>query len=209
MSYIYDILLNYNKKLYDFYDWNLNDDICHIRKTPLFKVTTDKLIDIANNDIKIEYKFIQNINNRTEIFTKKDVKVIDYACLFSDGDKVVGVKFSKDGLSIDKSSLLIEEEEEVTDVALKLKLAEFNYVILKENNLAKFKTRKEYEIEQFIKNKIKEETNIDKLRYLYFDCFGKKENDRNKIITDIKKNLETNWDNVYLKIYNFFKLLSR
>ena len=53
MSYIYDILLNYNKELYDFYEWNLDDDICHIRKTPLFKVTTNQLVDIANNDIKI------------------------------------------------------------------------------------------------------------------------------------------------------------
>lgn len=209
MSYIYDILLNYNKELYDFYEWNLDDDICHIRKTPLFKVTTNQLVDIANNDIKIEYKFIQSIANKTEIFTKNDVKVMNYVCLFSDGDKVISVKFNKDGLSLLKSGLLVEEEEEVTDMALRLKPAEFTYVVLKKHNIDNFKTRKEHEIEVFINNKIKEETNIDKLRYLYFDCFGKKENDRNKIISKILDEMNNNWDNIYLKVYNFFKLLSR
>ena len=34
MNYIYDILLNFKNKLYDFYDWNINDDITHIRKIP-------------------------------------------------------------------------------------------------------------------------------------------------------------------------------
>lgn len=209
MSYIYDILLNYNEKLYDFYEWNLDDDICHIRKIPLFKVTTDKLVEMVNSDIKIDYKFIQSITNKTEIFTKNDVKIMNYTSLFSDGDKVISIKFNKDGLSIGKSSLLSSEEEEVTDMVLRLKPAEITYVVLNKKVTDEFKTRKEHEIELFIKTKIKEETNLDKLRYLYFDCFGKKEDDRNKIIADIKKEMETNWNNIYLKIYHFFKLLSR
>ena len=35
MNYIYDILINFNENLYDFYDWNLNDQIDHIRKIPV------------------------------------------------------------------------------------------------------------------------------------------------------------------------------
>ena len=52
MNYIYDILLNYNKKLYEFYDWNLSDSIVHIRKIPIFKISTNQLIDLVNNKIK-------------------------------------------------------------------------------------------------------------------------------------------------------------
>ena len=32
MSYVYDILINLNKKFYDFYDWNNNDKILHVKK---------------------------------------------------------------------------------------------------------------------------------------------------------------------------------
>ena len=38
MNYIYDILLNFNDMLYDFYDWNVKDNILHIRKIPLIQI---------------------------------------------------------------------------------------------------------------------------------------------------------------------------
>ena len=31
MNYIYDILLNFKKEFFEFYEWNLNDDIIHIK----------------------------------------------------------------------------------------------------------------------------------------------------------------------------------
>lgn len=208
MNFIYDILLNFNKDYYEFYEWNLNDDICHIRKMPIFKLTTKQLTDMFNNEIQVESNLMKYIYNKTEIFLKNEVKTINYACLLSDGDNVLAVKFNKNGVIISKSSLLIEEEEEVTDLVLRMKLKPIDYKITKIGNHFQFKTRKEKEIEKFIKTKIKEETNLEKLRYLYFDCFGKKELDRDKIINRIKKEIDTNWDEIYLKIYNFFKLLS-
>ena len=44
MIFIYDILVNFNDKLYDFYEWSENDLIEHIRKIPLIKVKK-KLLD--------------------------------------------------------------------------------------------------------------------------------------------------------------------
>lgn len=208
MNFIYDILLNFNKEYYEFYEWNLDDDICHIRKMPIFKLTTKQLTDMFNNEIQVESNFMKYIYNKTEVFTKNEIKTINYACLLSDGDNVLAVKFNKNGVIISKSSLLIEEEEEVTDLVLRMKLKPIDYKITKIGNHFQFKTRKEKEIEKFIKTKIKEETNLEKLRYLYFDCFGKKELDRDKIINRIRKEIDTNWDEIYLKIYNFFKLLS-
>lgn len=208
MNFIYDILLNFNKEYYEFYEWNLDDDICHIRKMPIFKLTTKQLTDMFNNEIQVESNFMKYIYNKTEVFTKNEIKTINYACLLSDGDNVLAVKFNKNGVIISKSSLLIEEEEEVTDLVLRMKLKPIDYKITKIGNHFQFKTRKEKEIEKFIKTKIKEETNLEKLRYLYFDCFGKKELDRDKIINRIRKEVDTNWDEIYLKIYNFFKLLS-
>ena len=58
MNYVYDILLNFNEKFYDFYDWNVRDLIDHMRKIPIFKVSKNVLEDFLNYDIKIEKEFL-------------------------------------------------------------------------------------------------------------------------------------------------------
>ena len=206
MNYTYDVLLNFNQNLYEFYEWNLTDEIYHIRKIPLFRVTTNELYNLTNNDLKIEENFLKLIQNKTEVFDKKSIKNLKYAALFSDGDKVLAIKFNKNGLVSGRSSLLIDEEEEISDIVFDQKFLNFNYKILKENKLNQFKTRKEQEIDMFIQEKISKETDDNKLKYLYFDCFGKIENNKEKIIKQLK-----NYNNseISLKIYNFFNLLNR
>ena len=45
MIYTYDILLNWTKNLHliEFFEWNLEDDLEHIKKIPIFRVS-DKVI---------------------------------------------------------------------------------------------------------------------------------------------------------------------
>ena len=69
----------------------------------------------------------------------------------------------------------------------KIRIYKINYEIIKKHSDFNFKTRKEKEIEKFIKTKVEEETNPDKLRYLYFECFGKREENLNKTSTNYKK----------------------
>ena len=47
MNYIYDVLLNFNDKLYEFYDWNKSDDVKHVRRVPIFKISTKQFLDIS------------------------------------------------------------------------------------------------------------------------------------------------------------------
>ena len=42
MIYIYDLTLNFNDRLYDFYDWKDTDSITHYRKIPLIKLSDKK-----------------------------------------------------------------------------------------------------------------------------------------------------------------------
>ena len=208
MNYVYDILLNFNHELYEFYEWDSSDKTDHIRKIPLFKVTTKQLIDLTRKEVKMEDVFIKFISGKTEVFKRKGIKTLKYSSLFSDGDKVIGLKFDKNGFIIGRSTLLVSEEEEITDIVLRQKLMNFNYEVIGSIKIDDFKTRKEKEIYKFIKEKISSEENIDKLKYLYFECFGKKETDKEKIIKEIEKQMDSNWDQIYLKLYNFFKLLS-
>ena len=41
MNYIYDILLNFQNEYYDFFEWNTNDQITHIKKIPIIKVSNE------------------------------------------------------------------------------------------------------------------------------------------------------------------------
>ena len=41
MNYIYDIVLNFNKEYYSFYEWNRKDNIINVKKIPLFLVDNE------------------------------------------------------------------------------------------------------------------------------------------------------------------------
>ena len=113
---LYDILLNFcdNDLLYDFYEWDNNDDIENIKRIKLAHVNKDLLSDLLKYEGKIDTDFLLKIYRTCEIYTGKKVKIVDYCCLFSDGDRVVAIEFDKDGNSIYKSKLLLDEEDEIS-----------------------------------------------------------------------------------------------
>jgi len=211
MNYIYDILVNFKDKLYDFYDWNVNDDITHIRKIPLFKINTKNLSDIKKNKVKVEKEWLDKIKEKTEVFANRNVSMLDYACLFSDGMEVLAITFKSNGESLYKSKLLLDEDYEVIEVCERISESNINYEIIKKEEKDEFKTRKEMEIDGYIKEQIRilnYDENIDKLKYIYYECFNKKINDKKKILNDINLELNNNWNNIAFKLYNFFKLTS-
>ena len=61
MNYIYDILLNFNRQLYDFFEWNLSDNIIHVRKIPLFRIDSKTLLTIRDNKVKVDSSFLEKI----------------------------------------------------------------------------------------------------------------------------------------------------
>ena len=83
MNYIYDILLNFNDMLYDFYDWNVNDNILHIRKIPLIQISKKQLNDIKENEVEFDIEFLEKIKNKTEYFVGRNIKILKNACLFT------------------------------------------------------------------------------------------------------------------------------
>jgi len=204
MNYIYDLLLNFNEKIYDFYDWNKTDKIIHIKKIPIFKISSSKMNIIKNNKISFEDSFLEKIYRKTEEFMNRKNKYIDYACLFTDGLEVIGININK---KITYSKLLIDEEAEVINMSLHMneKNIEIKTIGKKEKEL--FKTRKE--IEQInetknIFNKILKENNDEKLKYLYYECFDKKTDSKEEIIKIFTDQIENR--NIIEKINNFYNI---
>ena len=63
MKYIYDILLNFNEKLYEFYEWDDCDNFDYVKKIAIIKVNKDTLNDIRNNKIMLDDEFVKEIHN--------------------------------------------------------------------------------------------------------------------------------------------------
>ncbi len=209
MNYIYDVLLNFNDKLYEFYDWNKSDDVKHVRRVPIFKISTKQLLDIKNNNIIIDKSFLDLIINKTEYFSNRKVEKIKYSCIFSDGEKALGVLFNSNGESIKYSSMLIDEEAEVNELCSEMKDYLLNIDINKKNIISDLKTRLDMEKEQFILNEIKalkDNKKNDKLKYIYYDCFDKKEESVSKIIDEIKLKLKQNNFDIRNKLYDLLKI---
>lgn len=204
MKYIYDIVLNFNKRIYEFYEWMDSDNIEYIKKIPIFKVNKKVFNDIKNNNIKISSEFLNNIYNKCEIYDNYGIKKIDYAVLFSIDDDIIAIKFNKNNESILISDLYIDEKIDILNYVKRLNITNIDYKII-----SKYKTylitRKEIDMIEFIKNEINliyKNNNIDKIRYIYYECFNKLENDLLIINNDLEKYIKNNPE----KIYNLLKL---
>lgn len=207
MNYIYDILLNFNTVAYDFFEWNHTDKVTHIRKIPLLKISTDKLSMILNYDIKFESEFLEKIKGKTEAFCGKTINNIEYACIFSDGESALAIMYKNNCLL--KSKLLVDEEEDVLSICRKVTLQDITLKKCKKTMDNYFKTRKQLDSEKYIQKQLKKiyyDKNYETLRYMYYECFNKKEDDINHIVKRLRDSL--NKDNTVIdKIKEFLKLL--
>lgn len=185
MNYIYDILLNFNDNYFDFYDWNKLDNITEIRKIPIFKINSEDMYKIKNNYVIFDNEFKIKLKNKTEYFVGRSIKLMS-AFLLTDGIDVIGIKL---GNNVLYSSLQIDEELDILE-ELNINTTHIKYDIIKDKKIDAFKTRYQIEQEKVIKDKIKDilkENNIPKIKYIYYECFNKKEND----IEVIKNNLKS------------------
>ncbi len=208
MNYIYDILLNLQRRPYDFFEWNESDEIIHVRKIPFFRISTKDLYNINNNQIKFSEEFLKKIKNRCEVFTNKNVKVLKYVCLFSDTNVALTVEINDYGEKIRSSKLLIDEELDVNEVSQNIECSNISYCFSEVNNLPVFKTRKELKMYDYILKQFVNDNYI-KLQYLYLECFDKKEEDFSKIVDHLVKELNNNWNKMSKKMYDFFRLSSQ
>lgn len=198
MNYIYDVLLNFNNIPYDIFEWNKEDKIFHIRKIPLVKLSTKDLSILVNKKLKIDEEFLIKIYRRTELYNKK---VIDYAFLGTDGKMVIAFKIEHN--KIKYSQLFLDEEMEVIDFSSNLNISNIKYQIINDKKIDYLQTRNQQYMKKFIYNQLKKIKDIDKLNFLYLECFNKKSNN---VLNDIYYELDHNFENVYIKIYKVLKM---
>lgn len=205
MIYIYDILLNFNDKLIEYFEWEEKDNIKYVKKIAVFKAQENIINDIIKKELLLSNDFTEKIPK----YEMNGLKKERCACLLTDGNIVIGILI-KENKIIGISRLLLDEENEVLDISSNLKPINISYKILNNkinyiNNL----TRKE----QIIKEKLTTEfknlfinKQYNKLYYLYYE-YTNKESKNYEYIYNYLINTLTNFNNKHLKL-NEILLLS-
>ncbi len=204
MNFYYEINLNFLNKYYNFYEWNEDDSIKLISKIPIFKIDTKSYLKIINSVFKVNNEFIELIKNKT-IYNKG---IIKYACIFTDSNNAYSVLFNEKGESIFYSSINLDDELNINEIAYSLKKYNLDYNVIKSykynNILRNDSVIKEYILKEL--NILFDNKNITKLKYFYFELF-KKENDNIKeILYDIKSLLSSDLNDSIYELYNLIKL---
>ena len=202
MNYIYDIFGNFFENYYDFYEWNKSDKIINIKKIPIIKINKLDYKILLNNKFKINKELLNNIKNKTLLWNNKK----DNYLLITNGNDIFNIKFNNQGISTLRSSLQIEDELDILSIIKKIKTKKINYKLLKKNKPI-FKTRKSIIIENNIITNIKKLSptkDINKINYIYYECFNKLEKNTKKALIKIIKNI--NNYQIINKLNKFFEL---
>jgi hypothetical protein len=76
MKYIYDILLNFNEELYDYYEWKETDYIEYIKKIPIVRLSKKDYKKFKDYKIAINKEILDKLYNTTEVYMDKTIKLI-------------------------------------------------------------------------------------------------------------------------------------
>lgn len=204
MNYIYDILLNFidSERLIEFYEWSESDSFEHIKRIPIYRISSKVMQDICENKIKVSKDFLEEIKNKTNLYKNK--QNIKYATLFSDINKVIAFEFSDDGTVIGKSSLLLDEEEAIIDECSNINESNLTYTIIEPYMINYFLTREELFKRNYLLKEldyISKVNDVDKLIFLYEEIFKTDklsfEKKLKRLIDDIKNNFNGKHNELY------------
>ena len=203
MTYIYDVTLNFNEVLYDFFEWNNNDNLIHVRKIPIFKVSNENFLNMLMYEVQLSDDILKKIKDKTDSYGKKTKSFT--SCLIRNEDNIISLKFDDNGISKQVSSIIIEEELDILEIRVSMTKS-FEYKTL---NKRKFLTSTRYDsVNRTYLQKQINSLNIDndreKIKYLYFEYFGKYINDEKTALNKLKK--EVIKDNYNNNLKDFFKL---
>lgn len=206
----YDILVNFKKNAYEFYEWEKEDDIKHIKKIPVFKVSNDVITDFLYNDVNVDNDFLNNILNKTEVYSNRKIQIINYACILYCNVICLALIFDSNGNVIGRSKLLFDEADEIIFKGERQKINDIKYSIISQLYKMDFLTRSERKnidiLSKYINGKYKSKK-YDELKYIYFECFNKDIQNNEIMYLKLKSAIENSNLKIIDKMNQIIKLL--
>lgn len=207
MNYIYDVMTNFQDKYYDFFEWDKLDKLIHFKKIPIIKVDKKDFITIYINKIKINTETIKKIKNKSEIWNKNENNNKYHYILITNGNDIIGLEFDNEGINTRRSSLYIDEELDIIKTIKRMEKQKLNFSILKKLKLILI-TRKELTNKEYLKkqlNNLSINKDVEKINYLYYECFNKEEKNIKSARQELIKSIDK--QQTFQTLYNFFNLI--
>ena len=194
VNYYYDLILNFDfDHLWHFYEWEKTDLLTYVKKIPLFRVDFDTMKDFLLYHIQMSSDFVLEIAHKTIVSNQDDS--LEYAFLISDTKNSLAVLLNEEGNVIALSSVLITDDNNINEFMYTLREKDLSYQCLNRREV-KHKLRQKEKLSQVIQVELatlKEEQNINKLKYLYYEWFGHDEDNFSKMYEEMQNAL-TNTD---------------
>lgn len=212
MIYIYDVLLNFNECLIEFFEWEEDDDIKYIRKIPVFNVSSKTIRDFVLYKVKLE-KELENLIKDKALFYDENSSGCQNVALIADGKMALGINVS-DGEIVGISRLLLDEELEVLKLVGRIPETIVSYEIIgkRKEKRNKCLTRNELKIIKSLKEEFTQlynENKVEKLNYYYYEYFNERSNDKELVYNALIDSVEHNFNEKHILLYNIIKLSYR
>lgn len=207
MVYIYDIVLNFNDELLEFFEWEDNDDIKYIKRLPLIKVEDSLIKDVLENDILFDDLLLDQIKGKTIYYDSKNENYP--VVVLSNQDIAIAVLINNNGYKY--SRLLLDEEYEVLNIVSKLSITKVDYSIIGKKSINNNLTREERKIKGILLKEIDylyNSNKLDKLNYYYYEYFNEINNNKEEVYKRLKETLSV-IDDKHLKLLEIVKLANK
>ena len=187
MDYIYDIILNFQNNYYEFYEWKKEDKLINIKKILIYKISNEDYLKLKHNDVVIDIKEFP-----------KQIKMM----LVTNGEEVMGILFEQSGKVIKRSSLLLDESEEILEekeIIKNIKIKFLKNTSKKKILLGRIAEEQSFFLEDFLS---KIDLNKDKylLKYIYYDIYQEEEDNPKIIQKKLEELMNTNNKELYNSI---------
>lgn len=205
MHYYYDLLVNLDETPWEFYEWDKRDTIIPIKKIPIIRIKEQDFLKIYCYEGQIEEEWIKIYQKKTIL--KGNVQNPTMLLISSTKNSLV-LEIANDGKIINRSKLLIEDENNANELATTLK--EISIPFKKTKQIKKrTEFRQALEEKKLIKielKTLKEKENTSKCAYLYYEWFGKLETDLDKMIEKCSQELKKTYSLKFHEIASLIRL---
>ncbi len=205
MNYYYDLLVNLDTDLWEFYEWEDTDHFIPIKKIPIVRILESDIRKLMQYDVQFDPEWVSKFEEKTVFKNSKDKT----SCiLFSSTKNSIVLEFDIHGCVIGRSKLLIEDENNCNEVAQNLKETEISYTVKEKLRTRKYlrQTEKDRHLFEIELKTLKESQNKAKCSYLYYEWFGILETDLDKMLKDFYLELEKDCSKKLHRIVELIRL---
>lgn len=207
MNYYYDVTLNFDlENVWEFYEWEKDDVLTFVKKIPLFRVSFETISDFLRYHIQMNSDFVKEIAYKTTVSDSKEQ--IYAAFLMSDTKNTLAVLLNEEGEVISLSKTLITDDNNINEFMYTLREKSLSYCKKGLRN-TRNGLRQEEKLKHLILVELQtlmQEENVQKLKYLYYEWFGKEEEDKDKMYHEMMLALQNPMNDDLERIHYFIRL---